>query len=230
MRPRRSRRSRASTGCSSAPPTPRSPWGSREPSSTRRWRGSPASATSRASSPARSAWARRASPVGSTSATSSWRWTPTRRSCSPPPARRSAMRAGACRPPHVDEVAHRDDPDDVALAHHDEVTEAPLGHPVGGLLEVPVAVGEHGGRGEVVLDLLAVRVVAAPERPHDVALRDDPGTWLLGIEDHGGTDVVLAHELRRLAQRAPRCEREHVLRHRVVDLHPGSSPFTSETP
>ena len=46
-----------------------------------------------------------------------------------------------------------------------------------------------------------------------------PGTRLLGVDDHGGTDVVLAHELGRLAQRAPRGQREHVLRHRVVDLH-----------
>src|SRR5215208_1569976 len=169
----------ASTGCSSAPPTSRSTSRSTAPSSTRRWRGSPAPATSAASSPARSAWALRASPAGWTSATSSWPWNPTRRCCSPPPARRSAMRAGACRPPHVDEVAHGDDPDHVAFADDDEVTEPALGHPVGGLLEIPVAVGEHGGGGQVVLDLLAVRVVSTAERADDVALGDDPGTGLL---------------------------------------------------
>src|SRR4051794_32860697 len=43
------------------------------------------------------------------------------------PARRLAL-----RPPHVDDVPHRDYPADLAVGHHHEVTEAAVGHRVGG--------------------------------------------------------------------------------------------------
>src|SRR4029079_5718661 len=82
-----------------------------------------------------------------------------------------------------------------------------------------VAVGERRARREVVADALAVGVLAAAERPDEVALRDDAGPGRLGIHDHRGADVVLDHERRRLAQRAPRRDRQDVLRHRFSHLH-----------
>ena len=73
--------------------------------------------------------------------------------------------------------------------------------------------------GQVVADHLAVGILAGAERAHDVALGDDAGAGLLGVDDHGRADVVLGHEPRRVAQRAPRRDRQDLLGHRVSHLH-----------
>ena len=52
---------------------------------------------------------------------------------------------------------------DLAVLDDDEVTEAAARHRVGGLLEVPVGVGEGGVGREVVADRLLVGVLAGAE-------------------------------------------------------------------
>ena len=105
------------------------------------------------------------------------------------------------------------------LSDDDEVTEAAAGHRVGRLLEIPLDVGERGVRGQVLGDVLDIRILVRAQRADQVALGDDPRAGLLGIHDHHGAHVVLRHEARRLAQGAPGRDREHVPRHRVSDLH-----------
>src|SRR3954452_20672629 len=89
--------------------------------------------------------------------------------CAWPTARATSGAGGASgassvrRAPDVDDVAHRDDAGRVAAGHDNEVTEAAAGHRVGALLQRPVELFEGRLPPEVVLDELAVGVLASPE-------------------------------------------------------------------
>src|SRR3954452_21551830 len=73
---------------------------------------------------------------------------------------RGSGRWTRARPPHAHDVAHRDDPAQLAVLDDDEMTEAAPGHRVGGLLEVPLDVGEHGVGGQVLGHVLGVGILA----------------------------------------------------------------------
>src|SRR5829696_6490418 len=79
-------------------------------------------------------------------------------------AARQGTWASVPRPPDVDDVAHRDDPDQLTAPDHDQVTEPALGHRVGGGLQRPFAVRERGAGGQMVLDELAIRVLTLAQR------------------------------------------------------------------
>ena len=65
----------------------------------------------------------------------------------------------------------------------------PLDHRGGSLLERPRRAREHEVGGQVVGDLLGVRVLAAGDRQQDVALGDDPRPHPVGIVDDRRPDA-----------------------------------------
>ena len=64
------------------------------------------------------------------------------------------------------------------------------------------------------------------EGADEVALGDDARAGLLRIHDDDRADVVLGHELRGVAQRPARRDRQHLLGHRVSHLRHACSSST----
>src|SRR5688572_29289844 len=95
--------------------------------------------------------------------------------------------------PAADDVAHRQDAHGLATVDDDEMAEAAAHHRLGCTLERPVGGGEGQRLGEVVADLLCVRVLTGPDRVENVALRDDAGPRLLRVDDDRGADLALRH-------------------------------------
>jgi hypothetical protein len=70
---------------------------------------------------------------------------------------------------------------------------------------------------------LAVRVLALAERLEDVALGDDAGPGLLGVDHDGGADAAPGHRVGGVAQGVPRIHGEDHLAHSGTNLHSTSS-------
>ena len=110
-------------------------------------------------------------------------------------------------------------PGELAAVHDHEMAEAAANHGLGRPLERPVGRCEGQVGGKVGAHLLAVRVLAGRDRLEHVALGEDSGAGLLGVDHHGRAHVALRHEAGGSSQRMTGIDREHDPRHPVLNLH-----------
>src|SRR5215212_10017691 len=138
------------------------------------------------------------------------------------PARSATATPGLLRQDRGQDVADAQHPEELAAVVDHQVADAPAGHHLGRLDQVPVGPdGDHVG-GHELLDADRLGVVGGRDRVEDVALGQDPDQHL-GVLDDGRADPVLGHQLGRLPQRLGRAHRHHRAARHVPNLHGGTS-------
>jgi hypothetical protein len=139
-------------------------------------------------------------------------------------SRRACLRRDSGRRPAADDVAHRQQPDNLVPLHHDEVPEAAPHHGSGGGLHGPAAGREDDVLRAVIAGDLDVRALVGGNRHQEVAFRKDADSGVVRIHHDGSADVAGGHHPGRRTQRVGRSDSEDLQGHSVFDLQGVSPP------
>src|SRR5215216_2022741 len=118
----------------------------------------------------------------------------------------------------VQDVAHRQHPDQLAAADHGQVADAQLQHDVGGIDELAVGPQDLRGRGHVVGHRRHFGVSSLGQGRRQVPLGDD-ADQALALQDREGAHLVPAHPVGRRLQRLLGLGGEQLVGSQVGDLH-----------
>jgi hypothetical protein len=118
----------------------------------------------------------------------------------------------------VQDVAHRQDADQLTAPHDRQVADSQLQHQVGRICQLVVGLEDLRGRGHEVRHRGDHRVGAFGKGGGEVPLGDDPDQ-VLALQDRKGADLMPVHAVGRHVQALVRLGGEQLVVLQVGDLH-----------